>query len=208
MAENGSPAGTVQPAVSQQTPLPSQTAITLSTGKSPKDHIDWGGSVWDIANSLAAAFAIFVALYGTWSTRQAKEFDDEYGNRLLKGCDKVRDFLDRILTAANIPNQTVRHKEADNLLAQWNSNIHPLQNALKYADDYFCKNIKKNGWSDCGLALYDNVADMLDALSFNAAQNWKQSYDRNERAANEQLAAIHARIKESRKKVSCRFGLF
>lgn len=163
---------------------------------------DWG-MIWDAGNTFLALLAFAASIYVSWSSNRAKDFDDEYGSRILKGCESVRDFLDRISVVANIPSQAERRREADDLFAQWNKNIHPLQNSLKYTDEHFPKNTGKGKWSDCGMALYDSIGDILGALC-NTATNWKQTYDVNEQAANKQLSEIHKKIKRAREKVSGR----
>lgn len=126
----------------------------------------------------------------------------------MKGCDQVRDFLDKISVVANTTNQTNRNRDADDLLGQWNRKIHPLQNSLKYADEHFKKKCGQGTWSDCGMALYDDIAEMLSALSVNAPANWKQVYDRKEQKVSKQLADLHSRVKTARKKASSFLWLF
>lgn len=202
MADNKSPNVAVQPTASQKASAPIQSAITQYPAASEKPPIDWGGSVWDISNSMAATVAIFISVYVTWSSNRAKEFDDEYGNDLMSGCSLVKEFLNKISVVANIADQSARHREANDLLELWNIKMHPLLNALKYADDHLLKDSKTDEWSNCGLAISDNVGEMLVALSATSGANWNQTYTRSRKDVTKELSELHGKIKTARKRAS------
>lgn len=155
----------------------------------------------DILNFIAAGIAIFIS----WRLRnkflKLSQFDTEYGDRIINGCNTIRNFTDQISAVASELDAKKRKSGCDELASQLISNTNPLLNAATYFDENYSVKSEKEDLSSYAVEIIENLSSILIILSERGleSENWMPRYKSKLKSVNNTLSNIHSYVLKQKK---------